>query len=238
MKSLSNHWFVEGTIDFEYKKYLLLAYLQHVSKEFAQYRLYPPLSELVSHRQTLLDVRQQKDQLGRSFPKELDLESIKKLRLTYLNKEEEGDVLAELDQIIDYSLPRIQQNLEEGIEKFEEIEDSLTIEPVGITPLYRLEGYFLIAQEPVTDLLVYQYKIIFLEDVNGSFSGISVQYLDKRQRSVVHTPEQIKRELSRQRKELPNPATWLVRAHIKFPPEEAVIPVVKRRFLAMEKGRG
>ena len=36
---LSPEWFLEGTLDFEYKKYVLLAYLQHVSQEFAEMNL-------------------------------------------------------------------------------------------------------------------------------------------------------------------------------------------------------
>ena len=34
MKSLSETWFAEGRIDFELKKYTLLAYLQEVNKHF------------------------------------------------------------------------------------------------------------------------------------------------------------------------------------------------------------
>jgi hypothetical protein len=34
MKQLSETWFVEGYIDFELKKYTLLAYLQQINKYF------------------------------------------------------------------------------------------------------------------------------------------------------------------------------------------------------------
>jgi len=34
MKTLSETWFAEGYIDFELKKYTLLAYLQEVNKNF------------------------------------------------------------------------------------------------------------------------------------------------------------------------------------------------------------
>ena len=34
MKSLSETWFAEGYIDFELKKYTLLAYLQEINKNF------------------------------------------------------------------------------------------------------------------------------------------------------------------------------------------------------------
>ena len=43
MKSLSETWFAEGYIDFELKKYTLLAYLQQVNKYFNENKLYPQL---------------------------------------------------------------------------------------------------------------------------------------------------------------------------------------------------
>ena len=49
MKNLSENWITEGWVDFEYKKYVLLAYLQHVESQVKEGKLYPPLGELVQH---------------------------------------------------------------------------------------------------------------------------------------------------------------------------------------------
>jgi hypothetical protein len=43
MKKLSDTWFADGYVDFELKKYTLLAYLQEVNKYFNQNKLYPLL---------------------------------------------------------------------------------------------------------------------------------------------------------------------------------------------------
>ena len=42
MKTLSETWFAEGFIDFELKKYTLLAYLQEVTKFFNENKLPSP----------------------------------------------------------------------------------------------------------------------------------------------------------------------------------------------------
>ena len=34
MKSLGINWFIEGSIDFEHKKYILLDYLQEINRHF------------------------------------------------------------------------------------------------------------------------------------------------------------------------------------------------------------
>jgi len=41
MKKLPTNWLTDGLINFEYKKYLLLAYLKSVEEEFESKRLYP-----------------------------------------------------------------------------------------------------------------------------------------------------------------------------------------------------
>jgi hypothetical protein len=49
MKQLSQTWFAEGYIDFELKKYTLLAYLQQINKYFNENKLYPQLADLIFH---------------------------------------------------------------------------------------------------------------------------------------------------------------------------------------------
>ena len=53
MKSLSETWFAEGYIDFELKKYTLLAYLQEVNKHFNESKLYPLLSDMILYKYKL-----------------------------------------------------------------------------------------------------------------------------------------------------------------------------------------
>ena len=46
MATLDKNWLTDGWMDFEYKKYVLLAYLQETAQQFDQKKLYPRLSEL------------------------------------------------------------------------------------------------------------------------------------------------------------------------------------------------
>jgi hypothetical protein len=41
MEKLKENWLTEGLIDFEYKKYVLLAYLKSVKESFSRVELYP-----------------------------------------------------------------------------------------------------------------------------------------------------------------------------------------------------
>ena len=68
MGKLSDNWISEGWVDFEYKKYLLLAYLQDVEKDFKSVKLYPPLAELIHHYQKLENL----DKTRNEFKKQIE----------------------------------------------------------------------------------------------------------------------------------------------------------------------
>ena len=57
MKSLSVNWFIEGSLDFEYKKYQLLAYLQQINQHFNKTKLYPDLNDLIFHYNNIFAFR-------------------------------------------------------------------------------------------------------------------------------------------------------------------------------------
>ena len=60
MKTLSQTWFADGYIDFELKKYTLLAYLQEINKCFCAKKLYPQLADLIFHYNNLVAFRENK----------------------------------------------------------------------------------------------------------------------------------------------------------------------------------
>jgi hypothetical protein len=68
MKSLSETWFADGYIDFELKKYTLLAYLQEINKYFNENKLYPQLADIIFHYNNLV-AQGNKRFLQEHFPK-------------------------------------------------------------------------------------------------------------------------------------------------------------------------
>ena len=83
MENLKENWLTEGLVDFEYKKYVLLAYLKHVKDSFKRVELYPILSDLVLHYRNLISLRDSKSLITDRFPKELSLEHINNLEINY-----------------------------------------------------------------------------------------------------------------------------------------------------------
>lgn len=226
---------MEGMLDFEYKKYVLLSYLQHISREFAEYRLYPSFSDLIFHYNNLHQFRENQQQMLKQFPAQLNEEQFRKMRLQYESGISETPDLQELSAIVDYALPNIQNHLQSGKGIYEEIDHYLQIEPIGITPLYKKEGYILLRINEVSEVKAFVYRVVFFENVEANYYGISFDYRHSFTHSLANTYESMKRELIRNFSDLPNPATYLLFSQQAFPEVESLIPVAKRKMLAYLK---
>jgi hypothetical protein len=131
MKSLSETWFAEGYIDFELKKYTLLAYLQQVNKYFDEKKLYPQLADVIFHYNNLVAFRENKKFLQEHFPKKLTGIQLEKLQFLYEQMVEDTELMKELEEIINYSTTTIKRTIVSGTEIYEFIEHKLNITPLA-----------------------------------------------------------------------------------------------------------
>jgi hypothetical protein len=231
MKTLPKNWITEGLIDFEYKKYQLLAYLQAAEKEFKEAKLYPALGDLIEHHRTLKEIESGKTELKNLFPKALNGIDIQKAMLTYESKVEDGTVMEEIAQITAFALPKLKYQIEEGKTIYNFVEDQVEFEPVGILPIYNREGYVLLTQENRSDVHAFRYRSHFLQLAGERFRSITLWLVGVFQKTLVNTLEKLKMQLVREIKELPNPATWRMHSQGAFPIEETLVPVGKRLLL-------
>ena len=141
MQRLSKDWLTEKHIDFEYKKYMLLAYLKDVSENFEKTRLFPYLSDLVEHYRNIVAIKENKKNIYNSFPKRADKANMEKFKIIYTKMIEDDEIMQALESIINFSIPKFEQYLAEGKKIYDFIEDHLYIFPVGISPLNESEGY-------------------------------------------------------------------------------------------------
>jgi hypothetical protein len=231
MEKLSKDWLTQGLIDFEYKKYVLLAYLQTVKKSFGKVELYPFLADLVFHYRNLVAVKENKTLIRESFPKELSLEEIRKLELSYRELVEDDRIMNELESIIDFAIPHIKNSLEEGTVIYEYVESNLEISPVGVTPLYANEGYLFVTQPPEKETNVYRYQVSIFEDSKEQLRSLNTQFVESVDKTMLNTYERIKLDLIKKYKDLPNPAAFLMLSKLKVPFTETLMPVAKRLFV-------
>lgn len=231
MEQLSKDWLTQGLIDFEYKKYILLAYLKTAKTSFTKKELYPFLGDLVFHYRNLLAIKENKTILRDSFPKEISIEEMNKLELTYKQIIEDDEIMTELESIIEFAIPKIKNSLQEGSIIYEYVESQCEISPVGVTPLYAKEGYLFVAQPPEKQTNVYRYQISIFEGSQEQLRSLNTEFLECVEKKPLQTYERIKLDLLSRYKDLPNPATYLIISKTRFPFIETLMPVAKRLFV-------
>jgi hypothetical protein len=231
MKHLSETWFAEGYIDFEMKKYTLLAYLQEINKYFNENKLYPQLADLIFHYNNIVAFRENKKFLQEHFPKKLTGIQIEKLQGLYEQMIEDNEVMQELEEIINYSAGEMKSTISCGAEIYEFVEDKMSISPIGIIPLDVQEGYFFLSAGNSKSTRVYQYRLSIFEKHDERFRSIRTAFIESLQRTMVNTYENIKTDLIRSRTELPNPAVYSIETELNFPVDETLLPIAKRRLV-------
>jgi hypothetical protein len=231
MKSLHPNWFFQEMPDFEYKKYLLLAYLKDVHKQFNETRLYPGLSDLVMHYRSLTEFRKQFEQFYSEFPDKVEHIDLSGFNIAFTKALNDDDLMKHIEEVVNYSIPAIRKHLDEGKEIYDFVEKEISMYPVGILPLYKMEGYMFISDGDDSEVKVYEYEVKFFQHDESNFRAVNTQYLTTYRRSFVNTTENIKIELIRTRKKMPNPATFSVETRFEYPLNETIIPIAKRMLM-------
>jgi hypothetical protein len=228
MDRLKDNWLTDGLIDFEYKKYQLLAYFKEVKSSFSRVELYPFLSDLVFHYRNLISLKENHSLIRDSFPKELSPEGLKNLEVNYKRMIEDDLIMQEIESIMEYALPQFKASLDEGSYIYEYVESKCEISPVGLTSLYANEGYLFVTQPPEKETHVYRYQATIFEQSTEMMRGIHTRYMLTAERSLSSTYENLKLSLIRQYSELPNPSVYLVLSKLRFPFDQTLMPVAKR----------
>jgi hypothetical protein len=231
MKTLPENWMTEGLIDFEYKKYQLLAYLKETSNQFKEVKIYPALADLIDHHHTLNELQLGKLELSNLFPKNLESIDFQQAKLNYSSVIRPGEVMEEVNKITEFALSKFAFQIEQGKSIYDYVEDQLEFDPVGIIPIYNREGYVLLSQERSSDIHVFRYKSNLIQYAGEKMRSISVWLIGVFRRTLVTTLEKIKLELLKEIKELPNPATFRLHSKQAFPIEETLLPIGKHLLL-------
>ena len=231
MKFLSETWFAEGRIDFELKKYTLLAYLQEVNKYFNENKLYPQMADIVFHYNNIAAFRENKKYLQEHFPKKMTGIQMEKLQLLYEQMIEDDELMQELEEIIHYAADSLKSTLQTGAGIYEFVEEKITITPVGIIPLDLKEGYFFLTSGNTKTSRTYHYRLSIFEKHDEKYRSIKTVLVDNWQRSIASTYEHIKADLIRNHSDLPNPAVYSIETGLSFPVDETLLPIAKRSLV-------
>lgn len=237
MNTLSETWFVEGNIDFESKKYTLLAYLRRIDQAFNNNQLYPQLSDLIFHYNNLQKFRKNKALLQSQFPKKLTNVQLENLRLIYEEMIGDSELIMQIEDIVHYAMQTMKGTVSAGADFYDFVENSLAITPVGILPLHIDEGFFFLCDGQSNTIRVYDYQLSLISRPNDQYRALRSHFVDEWARNFINTYESIKLELLKGWKSFTMPAVYCIETDLKYPVEATLLPVAKRslvRHLAAE----
>jgi hypothetical protein len=130
-----------------------------------------------------------------------------------------------------YSIATKKTTISNGTEIYEMVEQSISINPIGIIPLDTTEGYLFLRNTHVKQTKVYQYRLSFFERHDEQYRTLKTNFVDSWMSNIVNTYENIKGELIRNKTELPNPAVYSIETNLSYPVEETFLPIAKRSFV-------
>lgn len=236
MESLSKNWITEKYVDFELKKYTLLAYLQHVSKNFDAIKLYPHLNELIMHYKNVVEFKDNKKALYDSFTERLLGTNLREFKLLYEKILHDDNLMQELESIIDFSIPQFEKHMVAGKKVYDFIEAQIKLQPVGIIPLHTSEGFIFLRNGKETEMRVYNYQVTIFESVDEKYRSIHTTFVSSYHKNLANTYESIKRDIINQFKDLPNPATYIFESELNIPMEPTYLPIAKRMLVKHVSG--
>src|ERR1700752_993469 len=175
MGTLSENWITEHLLDFEYKKYMLLGYLQQVKKHFNEQKLYPDFAELIAHYKNLIELKSNTFSIENKFRKNLKGFDFENMKLVY-DDITDNELLEELKLIISFSEPLMAKEIHKGKSIFDYAEQHIIAEHIGILPLYKTEGFFLLSPFQSKKVLVYSYQFSKINLLQQEVYGLTTSY--------------------------------------------------------------
>jgi len=222
MEKLDKDWLTKDNTDFEYKKYVLLDYLQKVNNKFKEKKIYPYLSDCIEEFRSLKDLLEQKDKLT---PKELTSIDLKNMELVYTTIDD--DIFKEIEKLINYALRRLKGTIEEGRKICDEIEESITFKSVGVIVENNEEGYLILSSKTS---IIYHYKMDTLFIQGNKYKSLRSTAITTPLIGNLKTHEDIKQEYINPICDTPK-TVYGAHSEQDIPFTETFLPITKRMLI-------
>jgi len=236
MERISLETFFSSETDWEMNQYKILGGIKELSMDLTKKKIYPALAQLIDLKNSLDQIKAARNNLNGKFPKEIKSFNIKEQKViletpVHFNNPKNVEAVFEL---IDWALPVIQNTIDEGIVLFDFVEKNISLEQVGILPIYKEAGYFMITDNIAAKLQVHRYESSLFFSGKEKFRALKTEFVRSETQQVIKkSPESIKQDLLKERHDLPNPATFICDTDLDFPFAETIFPIAKRKLMTL-----
>ena len=216
MIKLDLDWMINGLLDYEYKQYQLLGYLQKIENEFNKLILYPHYTELINHYYELKsykEINKNNHQINHYKPNTTEKIEID---FNYINK------------LVNFSLYHIKETLLIGKDIFDEVNKCVDINELGLLKLNSKKGFYIVKYNSIN---IYEYELsqFFNEDGNKILKTRLIRSYPEDVSKLI-TIKDIKEDLINSTK-LIRPSVFLVDTPFEYPVTETLLPIIKRKII-------
>jgi|TARA_B100001093_G_C26847177_1_gene1023398 hypothetical protein len=230
-RELPSDWLTGGVLDAEYKRYILLAWLKHVERDFRKVKIYPGLGNLVEQHRALQSFQTDQKHWHQKLRGSLKGLNFASRRMIYEHFTAHPELQSYLDEVLNFAIPQIEKAIANGRNLYEIVEDHLYLEPLGIQPLYRDEGYLFVYDESLKTVNNYRFSKSNIIIDDEPHVRLKTHPVERVKKSLNETFEHMKVRLTKEFPDWPNPAVFLARMSYTFPLREAALPVAKKRLM-------
>jgi hypothetical protein len=230
MKKLPENWLTAGLQDAEYKRYLFLGFLQAAERERNALRFYPLLPELHKQENYLKKIKENTQSLESQFKGKVT--GIDWERLTLNREKPKASAPLNLSlELLDFALPRLRKIRNETQTSLKSFSQALHLEPIGIQPLYRREGYLLLPTPLADSVDAYRFRVETLQTYRETWRNVKLWFVLRVTKGMFESYLSLKKQLIEQFRDLPQPLTFWAETGQPLPLEATLLPLLKQRLV-------
>lgn len=219
--------------DPEAARYRILAGLGRARDAFRHQCVFPHLGALVRLRRELADLLEGADRAAAAQPGRIVGVDWEAGRVVH---ERAVPPLLAAD-LARWALPRLDVVLGEGRTLYDFADRAARLDAVGLVPRYRAEGFLIVPGEDGAPGQTVRYAVSALAGADGAYRSLrtSPAGVDL---DPLAPPAVWKQALARAHPDLPAPATFRLATEIDLPVEPTMMPLAKRKLLALVQAWG
>lgn len=233
MEALNISTFIKAADDVELSKYKVLAILNRYVSALHKNKVYPALAELISVRNEIELMLEQMSLFDTELVINLNFSDFNEFENYDEPFEYDEDDLQKVYEFMSWALPEIDKAIEEGKILFDFVDENIQLEEVGVMPLYKNEGYFMIPDKKHDLMKIYKFEMSLFSTPDNPLRTLKSKLVDLISLKAPETqsPYELKNHILRRFTDLPNPATFYFDTDLDFPFVETILPTAKRKLV-------
>lgn len=232
MEKLTINTFIDAIDDLEMSEYLVLGKIKNYLEQLRHNKIYPVLTELLEIDNLLEDLMRKKARFQNLFPKRVQNLDPENRTVIYSTVEFTDSEIEKVFEFIMWAMPRIKETLREAKEIHDFVKRNIHIAEIGIIPLYRNEGYFIVPDNQQKREQIFRFEMSLIPAESVLFNIIKTHFIESLSKAEIASRvlRDLKLELIRKYPELPNPAAYICETDLDFPFDETIFPVAKDKL--------